>query len=451
MNISRENIDNLNAILSIKLEKEDYESRVTNVLNDYRRKVNLDGFRPGKVPFGLIKKMYRKPALIEEINKLISESISKYLLEEKLNILGEPLPHIDDNNLINWDVDEVFDFKFDLGLAPEIEVKISSKDKYPLYLIKVDNALIDKYIENYKERFGEFESVDTPDEKDVVNAEIQQLDSNDELLADGIHVEEAKLSIELIKDDTIKKKVLSVRKGDSLIIDLKKAYPSDAELAGILKIEHKNVSTVEGNFQITIKEISRFRNAEINKELFEKVYGPGTINSEDEFRKKVAEDAKVHLRQDSEYRFRSDVKELLLNKIKMTLPKEFLKRWLVTINEGKFSEEQIDKEFVQFEADLKWQLIKDKIVEDNNLKISDDDLKLVAKDVARMQFSQYGMNNVPDEHLAQFAQRILEKEEDRNNIKSRTVENKVIELIRSTVKIDEKEISSDKFNKLFEK
>lgn len=451
MNISKENIDNLNAVLSITLEKEDYESRVTSVLNDYRKKLSLDGFRPGKVPFGLVKKMYHKPVLIEEIQKIISESLSKYLLEQKLNILGEPLPHKEDSDQIDWDNDVTFNFKFDLGLAPEIEVKVTAKDKYPLYSIKIDKALIDKYVENYRERLGDFESVDSPVEKDVLKAEVQQLDSNNEVLPGGVLVEEANLSIDLIKDDKIKKSVLASKKGDSLTIDLKKAYPSDAEIAGILKIESKNVPNILGNFKVTIKDITRFKKAEINKELFEKVYGPDIVKSEEEFRNKIADDAKEHLKQDSEYRFRIDVKEILLDKIKISLPKEFLKRWLIAINEGKFTEEQVEKEFDSFEKDLKWQLIKDKIVEENKLEVTNDDINRVAKEVAQMQFSQYGMHNVPDEHLEQFAKRMLEKDEDRNNVRSRAVENKVIEFVKSTVKIDEREISSDKFDKLFEK
>jgi len=451
MKITRENIDNLNAVLSIILERNDYEPKILEVLNDYRKKVRIDGFRPGKVPFGLINKMYRKPVLVEEINKIVSESISKYLLEEKLRILGEPLPHEGDADPIDWDNDEVFEFKFDLGLAPDIEVKVTHKEKYPYYNIKVDNTLIEKYVENYSQRFGNHISVDSLAEKDMIKATIQQLNPDNEPLASGIYVDDAELSIELIKDDTIRKKVLSTKKGDTIIIDLKKAYPNDTELAGILKIDRKKIDAVEGNFNITIKDFSRFRNAEMNQELFDKVYGPGNIKSKEEFLAKIAEDAKVHLKQDSEYRFRIDVKETLMKNIRITLPKEFLKRWLIAINEGKFSGEQIDKDFNQFEEDLKWQLIKDKILDDNKIVTSDDDLKQAAKDIARLQFRQYGMSNVPEEHLEQFAQRMLEKNDDRNNIKSKVVENKVIEFVRSVVKIDEKEISTDKFNKLFEK
>jgi trigger factor len=451
MNITRENIDNLNAVVSISLEKADYESRVNEVLKDYRKKARIDGFRPGKVPFGLINKMYRKPVLVEEINKLVSESISKYLLEEKLNILGEPLPHEGEVNTIDWDNDENFEFKFDLGLAPELDVKISPKDKYPYYIVQADKALIDKYVEGYSQRFGDFNSVDAAGEKDMLKVEISQLDEKDQLFETGINVEEATLSIELAKDEKVRKQLLSAVKGSALIVDLKKAYPSEAELSGLLKIDKEKVGDLTGNFRLIIRDITRFEPAKIDQELFDKIFGPGTVKSEEEFRTKIAEEAKRGLKQDSEYRFRIDVKEALIKKTKFDLPVAFLKRWLLAINEGKFTMEQIEKDFDSFSADLKWQLIKDKISEENNIEVSEDELKAGAREMARAQFAQYGMANVADEHLDHFAKQILQKKEDRNNIHTKVVENKVIEYIRSMVKIDEKEVSTDKFNKLFEK
>lgn len=451
MNITRKNVDALNAVLSIKLEKNDYETRVNDVLADYRKKARIDGFRPGKVPLGLINKMYRKPVLAEEINKLVSESISKFLVEEKLNILGEPLPHEGENKPINFETDAEFEFNFDLGLAPEINVAITSKDKFPYYTIKVDSALIDKYAESYSQRFGELISVDSVGEKDLLKAELLQLDANDLPLDGGIHVDEATLSAEVIKDEKIKSKFLGLKKTDKLIFDLKKAYPSDVEIASMLKIEKEQAARLEGNFQLTVTDISHFKNAEINQELFDKIYGPGNVKSEKEFRDKISEDAAVNLKHDSEYRFAIDVKETLIKKTKMELPREFLKRWLFAINEGKFTKEQIDKDFDHFAEDLKWQLIKDKISADNHIEITEDDTKKAAIETARMQFRQYGMANVPDEHLEEFARRMLERNEDKNSIKSRVAEEKVIAFVKNTAKLDEKEISSEKFNKLFEK
>jgi trigger factor len=451
MNITRENIDALNTVLSIRLEKNDYETKVNEVLADYKKKARIDGFRPGKVPIGLIHKMYRKPVLAEELNKMVSESLSKYLFDEKLHILGEPLPHKNDTKTIDWDFDTEFEFKFDLGLAPEIEVKISPKDKYPYYTIKVDNAMIDKYIESYTQRFGELISVESAGEKDLLKADLVQLDAENKPLSEGIQVNDATLSIEMIKDAAIKSKIMALKKEESLEIDLKKAYPNDTEIAALLKIEKEKVAMLYPSFRVQVKDISHFKSAEINQELFDKIYGPGQVNSEKEFRGKISADAATALLQDSEYRFRIDVKETLIKKTKFDLPKDFLKRWLFEINEGKFTAEQIEKDFDHFAEDLKWQLIKDQISSDNQLVVADDDLNLAAKEMARQQFRQYGMSNVPDEHLEQFAKRMLERKEDLNNIKARVAEDKVIGFIKATVKLDEKEISSEKFNKLFEK
>ncbi len=451
MNINKENIDELNAVLSINLMKEDYEERVKNILNDYRKKARVDGFRPGKVPAGIINKMYRKPVLLEEVNKLVSESISKYLIEEKLNILGEPLPHIEEKKTIDWDNDSEFEFKFDLGIAPDFELKISAKDKIPFYTIKVDDKLIDKYVETYAQRFGALESIDSITEKALIKVDIKELSPEGAIVENGIHVEEATLSIEMIKDDKIKKIVLSSKKGDLLSMDLKKAYPNDAELAGILKIDKSLVAELPQNFQVAVKDINLFKNAEVNQTLFDKVYGEGAVKDEKEFREKTAQEAKKGLIQDSDYRFRIDAKDTLIKKFKSALPNDFLKRWLLLINEGKYDLEQIEKEYSHFEEDLKWQLIKDKITEENNLEVTEEDLKQAAIDVARMQFAQYGMANVPDEHLAEFSNRLLSTNEERNKIKTKVVEDKVINFVKSTVKVDSKEISSEKFNKLFEK
>ncbi len=451
MNINKENIDDLNAVLSINLAKKDYEERVKKVLEDYRKKAKIDGFRPGKVPFGLINKMYRKPVLVEEVNKLVSESISKYLVEAKLNILGEPLPHKGELKTIDWDNDTDFEFKFDLGIAPEIDVTISSKDKIPFYTIKTDDKLIDRYVENYAQRFGELVSIDAMNDKAMIKVEIKELTLEGKPVDHGIHVEEATLSVELIKDDRIKKTVLSSKKNDVLTMDLKKAYPNDTELAGILKIDKSRIAELSRNFEISIKEISIFRNAEINPALFDKAFGEGNVKSEKEFREKITEEAKKGLVKDSEYRFSIDTKEILLKKFRSSLPNDFLKRWLLLINDGKFNMEQIEKEYDHFEEDLKWQLIKDKITEDNKLEISEEDMKQAAKEVAQMQFAQYGMANVPDEHLEEFSKRILNSNEDRNKLKTKVVEDTVVNFAKSTAKVENKEISSEKFNKLFEK
>jgi trigger factor len=451
MNINKVQIDELNAVLNVKLEKADYEEKVIKVLNDYKKKAKLDGFRPGKVPFGLINKMYRKPVLVEEINKIVSESITKFLVDEKLNILGEPIPHAGEEKVIDWDNDSEFEFKFDLGIAPEVDVQLSAKDKVPLYKIKVDDELIGKYIDSYTQRFGQYDSVEDVTEKDLLKANLSQVDSEGNGIDGGIVTEDATLTVDFIKDDKIKKRVLKAKKGDILVFDLKKAYPNDAEIAGLLRIDKEKAALVAGDFKIVLNDISRFRKAEVNQELFDKVFGEGIIKSEKEFRERIIEEASKGLKLDSDYRFNIDVKEILLKKFKGNLPNEFLKRWLLLINEGKYTAEQIEQDFEHFAEDLKWQLIKDKISNENKLVVSDEDIKAGAIEFARMQFAQYGMPNIPDEHLLEFSKRMLEREEEKNKIKSKVSEDKVFEFAKASVKIDEKEITTEKFNKLFEK
>jgi trigger factor len=451
MNIYKEQIDELNVVLHINLEKSDYEEKVVKVLNDYKRKARIDGFRPGKVPFGMINKMYRKPVQAEEINKIISESISKFLVEEKLAILGEPLPHVGDEKTIDWENDSEFEFKFDLGLAPIIDIQVSDKDKIPSYSMKPDKDLIDKYVDSYTQRFGQFVNVENIEERDILKGSIEQIDNNGIKIENGISVEEASLSVGVIKDEKIKEQFLKAKKGDRVVFDLRKAFTSDVEIAAMLKIEKEKVASVQGNFAAVIKEISRFQKANLNQELFNKVYGEDTVKSEQEFIDKISQEAGKGLKMDSEYRFKIDAKDVLMKKFKGNFPVDFLKRWLLIVNEGKLSAEQIDQDFEHFAEDLKWQLIKDKLIAENKIEVTDEDLKKGAIDFTRIQFAQYGLSNMPDEQLAEFASRMLTKDEEKGKIKQKVTEDKLFETIRSTVNVDEKEITIEKFNKLFEK
>lgn len=451
MDITKESLDELNAVLKVKVGKDDYEEKVSNVLKDYRKKARIDGFRPGKVPLGLINKMYRKPVLVDEINKLVSESITKYLVDERLNVLGEPLPHGKEKPAIDWDNDTEFEFAFDLGLAPDLELSVSNKDKVPYYHIKIDDDLRNKYIDNYTSRLGSFKTVDEIVENEMIKADIVQLNETGDAKGGGIYVADASISVEMIKDDQSKKQFIGKKVGDAVNADLRKAFPSDAELTTMLKIEKEQVSEVTGDFQITIKSISKYEKAEINQELWDKLYGEGQVKTKEEFIQKIDEEIKLNLERDSEYRFRLDVRDTLIKKFKKDLPKEFLIRWLQEVNEGKFSREEIEKDYDHFEEDLKWQLIKDKLIQESDLKVSDEEVLEVAKEFTRAQFMQYGLSNVPDEQLELYARESLKREKDRKSMYEKKYEDKVVELLKEMVKVDEKEISSEKFDKLFEK
>lgn len=451
MNITRENIDELNAILKIEIGKEDYELKVEEVLKDHRKKARIDGFRPGKVPAGLIKKLYGTSVLIEEINKLISESLSRYIYDEKLHILGEPLPSEQKQKMIDWDKQTEFEFVFDLGLAPEFDIKLSKKDKFPYFQINIDKKMKDTFTENYTQRFGSFKPVDEAEEKEMLKGSIHQLDETGELVENGIFVEETSLSMEMIKDEKIRNDFKGVTVDDMVRFDIKKAFPNDTEISSILHIDKDEVQKTPPYFRFTIREISRFENAELNQELFDKAFGKDNINSVEEFHKRLEQEIGNSLSRESEYRFLIDTKTSMIEKHQIPLPSDFLKRWLYRANDGKISKEQVEQDFGHFEDDLKWQLIKDKIITDNELKVTEEEALEHAKEVALMQFQQYGMANIPDEHLTNYAKEILKKEEESKKIYERKYEEKVIGYIRESVKVETKKVSSEEFNKLFEK
>lgn len=452
MNIKKDSIDELNAVVTVKIEKSDYEERVENILKDYRKKARIDGFRPGKVPQGLVNKMYRKPVLAEEINKILGESLSRYLVDEKLNILGEPLPSADKPLNIDWDQDQEFEFSFDIGLAPELDIAVSEKDRIPYYRIKVDEEERNKQIDRIRSRFGAFQDATVVTENEMLKADLAEADGKGIPLEGGIRVEEASISLEFIKDEKTKKKFKGCKSGDQIVIDVKKAFENETDLAALLRIDKEKLADTGSDFVVTVKSISRFEKAEVNQELFDKVYGKDQVESQEAFNRKVDEELMATFERSSDYKFRLDAREYYLEKFKKDLPAEFLKRWLLHSNEGKVSPEQIEKDFDHFRTDLKWQLIKGKITRDNELKITEEELLAHAAAAIRQQFIQYyGVGEVPADMLDKYAKESLKREDERNRYVEGLNENKVYDYIKKTVKLDTKEITLEKFNKLFEK
>ena len=451
MDITRENTDELNAVLTVRIDKEDYETRVEEVLQDYRKKARMDGFRPGKVPTGLIRKMYGKPVLVEEINKILSESISGYLIDNKLHILGEPLPSKDAANEIDWDNDTRFEFRFDLGLAPGIEITPTKKDKVPYYAIQVEDRMIDDTRANYARKFGRVDPVEFISGDEILKGDFSQVEPSGEVIENGIVAEDSTLSMEVIKDESVKTDLTGRKVGESVMFDVRKAFPNDVELASLLRIDKAMVREIAPVFRFDIKEISRFTEAEINQELFDRAFGKGKINSEKEFKEQIVKDIEANLKQESEYRFSLDIKEYFLKKLPVGLPVEFLKKWLIATNKEDVTEEQLEKEFPAFEKDLKWQLIRDQVMKNHELEINEDEIMNSARNFTRMQFMQYGLSDVPDEQLDNYAGEMLKREEEKNKIIDRLKEEKVINSLRELITLDNKKISVEKFNKLYEK
>ena len=450
MNITKENKDELNAVLKIQIDPEDYRERVDKVVKDYKKKAKMDGFRPGKVPEGLIRKMYGRAIKVDEVNKLVSEKLSEYLQSEELNILGEPLPSKEEQKSIDWDHDEQLEFAFDLGIAPEIEVNVSGHDKIPYYTIQITDELIDKQVENYQQRLGEFKPIDQVENLDeMITAHITELDDQGNIKEGGIFKENATITLSVVKDEDIKKQFENAAAGDAVDIDLKKAFPNDTEISSMLNIEKEKAAELEGLFRINIEEVKKFEQAEVNQELFDKIYGEGNVTSNEEFREKIREELEQQLKPESERKLAHDVKEHFVRKVNPKIPSEFLKRWLKE-TQNDLSEEDIEKDFSRFEHDVKWDLIKNKIAKENEIQVEEDEILELAKQVTQQQFQQYGLGNLPDEQIENYAKEILKKDEDRRKLRERKYEEKVVEHIKQRVKLDEKEVTSEEFQKLIE-
>ena len=451
MNIVKENVEGLNAVLKVTVEQADYQDRVTKALGDYRKKAKIDGFRPGMVPAGIINKLYRKPVMAEEINKMVSEAISKYIYEEKIKLLGEPMPSEAHQKDVDWDNDTNFEFAFDLGLAPEIEVKLSGRDKFPYYEIKIDQELRDSYTTSYRRRYGKMLPGDVAREEDVMRGKVEQLGADGNPMENGIMVDDAFVSLKMITDAEQKSKFVGSKAGDIIDFDIRKTFTNDTDLAAMLKIQKEEVASLTPEFRFIPTEVRSFQESEINQEFFDKVYGEGVVNSEEEFKQRVDSDIRANLSRESDFKFALDVKEKLMEKTKMELPDTFLKRWLFAINEGKFTMEQIDKDYEHFANDLKWQMIRDHVAVTNEVKISEEDVLEKAKEFALDQFKNYGFLNVPDSEIENFAHRILSNKEEDRRIREKLVEDKVLEVVKGIVKLDVKEISTKEFDQLFSK
>ena len=449
MKIVRIDIYLINAIITIGIEKADYAEKVDKQLRDYRKKANIPGFRPGMVPLGLLNKMYGKSIMAEEVNKILSDELYKYIQDNKINILGEPLPNETEQKEVDFNTQEDFEFVFDIGLAPEFEVELNKKDKVKYYKIDPSEEIIDNQIKSYTGRYGKYVQEESVEEKDMVKGNVVELSEGKEKEG-GIQTSDAVLTPSYMKDETAKKLFVGAKIGDIITFNPSTAYDNETEVSSFLKIDKKDVEGLTSDFQITITGITRYHEAEINQELFDKVYGEGVVKSKEEFIEKIKENIQDNLTQDSEYKFGIDAKEALVKKYNdLVFPDAFLKRWLLATNE-KLKEEELESDYPKMIADLKWQLIKNKIAEKNEVKVEKKDIEEFGRKVARSQFAQYGMIGVEDDILDNYVKDMLKKEDNLKNFIDKVTEDKILEIIKTLVKVDEKAISVEDFNKMFE-
>lgn len=449
MNIVKENIDNLNAVLKVSVEKADYDEKVDSTLKDYRRKAQIKGFRQGKVPMGMIKSMYYVPVMAEEVNKLVSESLYEYLRTEEVKILGEPMAKASEENKIDFEKDESFEFEFEIGLSPEINVEVNEKDKYPYYTIKIGKKEFDEYKNSVAKRYGEFIPVDAAGDDELLKCSLIKVTQAGEEVEEGIHTEDVSMSLDMMKDEDQKKLFKGAKKGDQVVFDVKKAYPNDTEIASLLRIDKDQVALTDGTFKCVIDDVQKFETAAFGKELYDKIYGEDVVKTDAEFDAKLKEEMSKQYKRDSEYRFSIDVREIMLKKANVELPVDFLKRWLVDSNEN-LTAEQVEEDFANYEDDFRWQLIRDHLIKEKDIKVNEEEIMEAARDTARNQYHQYGIMDIPDEYLNNYAQELLSKKEEARKIADGKLEEKLVNFIKNTVKIDEKEITTDKFKKLFD-
>ncbi|RIJ49361.1 trigger factor [Maribellus luteus] len=450
MNITRENIDNVNAVINIAIDKADYEKQVADVLKDYRQKASIPGFRPGKAPKGLIQKRFGTAVLVEEVNKLLSHNLSKFLVDEKLPILGEPLPNEEKQAPINWETDENFTFTFDVALAPEVNVSLDKDNKLKYYKIAVSDEMVQQQEEMAANQLGENVPAEEASETSSVRGNFVQIDAEGSDVEGGIAPEGVILAVDRIKDEEIKKSFVGCKKDDIIIFDPVKAFDNRHEVGHMLNIKHEEADELNSEFKFTVTEVLQFQKAELNEELFKKLYGEETeVKTIEDFRARIKEEIARSLVSSSEYKFAIDTRDSLVEQANLELPEAFLKRWLKEVNK-ELTEEQIDQDFDGFMKDLQWQLIKDSIAKEAEVKVTPEEAEDFAKNIALAQYQQYGIYDVPEEQLESFAKMMLEKPEENERIYKKLHEDKVIAIVKEKVTVVEEEISQEEFTKMMQ-
>ena len=450
MNVQFEIADKVNGLMTLTIEQSDYAEKVEKTLKDYRKRAQVPGFRPGQAPMGMIKRQYGMSVKVDEINRLLGEKLYEYVRENKIQMLGDPLPS-DKQQPLNFEGDGPFEFVFDIAVAPEFKAELTGRDKIDYYQITVDDKLIDQQIQMYASRAGQYEKADSYESRDMLKGDLRELDEQGNTKEGGITVDSAVLMPEYIKVEDQKKIFDGVKPGDIITFNPKKAYPdNDSEVAALLKLKKEDVAELTSDFSYQITEISRFTPAAVDQKLFDQVFGEGTVKDEQEFRAKIAESMKPQFAADSDYKFLLDVRAHMEKKVgKLQFPDALLKRIMLNNNKDKgekFVEENYEKSIVE----LEWHLIKEQLVAAQQIKVEDADLKQVAKEAARAQFAQYGMSNVPEEYLDNYADEMLKKRENIDGIVDRAVDVKLTAALKNVVKLNEKSVTLDEFNKLMQ-
>ena len=448
MNITLEKNDELNAVLKVEVAAEDYQTKVEKNLKDHQKKMNMPGFRPGKVPFTVVNKMYGKAVLLDEINKLVIDSMYDYIGQNKIDILGNPLPNREKSTEIDWDNQKNFEFFYDLGICPNIEIEPLEKLEVKYYDITVNDKVAEKYLDDIRRRYGKYSNPEETADGDLIYCEFTELDENKEPKEGGV-TNKASLALDMIKNKTSKKKFIGLKKDETVDVDLVKILDNNREVSLILGIDEAKVAELGKLFRVKALAISRVELAPVDKELFEKVYKADNIESEEQLKERIKKDAQLSFVSESDRNFVNSVVELLLEKTKVALPDAFLKRWLLETNNEKFTEEQIEKEYSVYAYSLKWQLIENKILKDNNIEVGRNDIKEYVKNYFRTSMpAGIDSNMMPEDKLDDIAERLLQNKEETKRIYDKLYDDKIKDLFKTKVKQKTEEISYEEFVKV---
>ena len=445
MKITKSEIKDMTGVITMVVEPADYQEEVQKELRQIRQKANVPGFRPGMVPAGLVKKMYGKGILADVINKTIGAKLGEYIEAEKLNVLGDPLPNEELTPSMDLDNQDTFTFAFDIAVAPEFNAKLDGKNKLTHYTITVTDEMVDNQVKSYAARFGEYVDAQEVQEGDVLRGLLKEV-GND---TNPLQKENAMMHPQYMKDKKAAQSFYGKKLGDVVTFNPMKAFDSAVEVASLLGIKKEEAENLKSDFTFEIQGITRHKDAAIDGELFAKIYGENNVKDEADFRAKVKAEIEANMAEDSKYKFGLDAKEAILKKLeKVEFPNAFLRRWVLATNK-EMTEEQLDKDFDKMLEELKWHLAKDQLMKEFDIKIEKEDVEAYAKEVARMQFLQYGLMHIDDQYLNNYAQEILKKEDQLRGIVERVAENKIFEALKGVAKIEEKAISHADFGKLF--
>ena len=445
MKITQEKKDDLNALLKINLSSKDYQQKVNDVIKNYCKTANVPGFRKGKVPAGQIKKMYGKSILVDEVNKLLQDSIYKYITENKIEVLGNPLPL---ENNIDWENSVDFEFKFEMGLAPDFKVDLDKKVKFNFYKIKADKKMIDHYSNDVAKRYGSMIHPDISEENDLILGDFVQLDNKKNILEGGIS-HTASVALDVIMDKKSKKSLIGISKDSEVIIRINKNFSKD--VSHMLNINKEQADLLDSNFKFTVKNISRMNPSDLNQDLFDKVFGKGSVNNKKEFRSKIQDEIEKSFIVESDRKLKNDIVLHLINKLNLKLPDEFLKKWLLQTNDKNLTSEQIEAEYTQYSKSLRWQLIENKIIKENNLEVTNEDVLNHTKDMIKQNFAQYGQKAPEENKLTEIAGKVLENEDERKKVFNQLYDFKTLSLYKRKFKLNDKSVTYDEFVKLASK